>query len=1192
MIRILNFKTCAALSLLLLWNCAQPFCLASETTNSNVEKNFGIINKLVYREIKWSLIPSDPNAEKSVYLPGQKITAPKFSLYTALYGVETYCGCIVVDSPMVLKLKLLSRGNFTVDVWIDGSRTKSFKIDSSSSSSPNRETVMEKEIEILITSLIVYQQYYKLRLDITANPISMNRKDNAGDHNFFSISEAASFFPAAAEFREKMDLWIYSIYMARAVLDAVQIGKITGAGANINKLTDAYNKAVLMMNTIFLKFGYTLDELNAVIKDSFNCLSPFKKPMKKFGVYLLASTFPNKSRSIFLPGSMDERSSAAELSISAADDFLQKVPDSRLAFGEAYIYDYIENREPGLFDVIKKHILSGRWEIAGCMWANPDLSLVSGESLVRHILFGKRYFKEKFGLDIALIHVSTLPKFEDSSVFSPALPQVFFKSGVDYFLLCSTIDSPDFHKPTYFFSWRQGPGSSGPKVLTYFPFSLDLSPGNDNIYKDIFAVMQDTISNPAKKSLLLFQHQDQPGKYSSYISRFISAYKQFPVAPHLGFSRSADFMAQLEPGLKKNNNIPDFTSNFTSEAGTEGLFPTSTPSSPIPLYIYNSDLLQADSDLESSLSTAEKLSSLALLLGRPYPSDVLNPAWKSLLKNQSSEFTGPRLNPGPGSSSYTAASTDPDIRKNRDMVSQIAYDAVQFITGLIDTRPVAGIPVVVFNPLAHTRPGFVTVPIPLEPGKDKHVRVTVTHPSGRSVPSWIIAKEKEDKAGKENEADVRFWASDIPSLGYTVFSINVEYTGAEPGVPVDTAVQNPTPAGSDTNATTTLRMENPFFIIDINRNNGFITGICDKRLNMDFIPRGKEAHVLDCAELLDARLENNTLTPGGSMLWELKSPPTVKVDVKVEMIENSPFRQIVRVKKSFSPPDTAAISQSKSPGDTALYLFQDITIFNHQDHIDIHTFIEAVNPGHFFFPILLEAFFPVDFSLSAGKMEVAAGVPFGSICRTVAGDPSITPNSNLIPLHALRWADFSFSSLSSSQTHGFSIFSPTPFSCRFLPGGISLSFASILPVTGSTSESAPRRFAFRYSIMTHAGNAMPTNVPNRAAEFESPLVPVVSSQHDGQLPLESSFFTIQEEGSVVLDTVKKAEDDNSIILRFYELGGNASQTGILFLKTPKKVYETDLLERNPKEFFPTAMTGNSLHLDFKPFEIKTLKVVF
>ncbi|NJM60040.1 MAG: hypothetical protein HC849_07400 [Oscillatoriales cyanobacterium RU_3_3] len=71
---------------------------------------------------------------------------------------------------------------------------------------------------------------------------------------------------------------------------------------------------------------------------------------------------------------------------------------------------------------------AGRWEVVGGMWVEPDLNLISGESMVRQVVFGQLYAKEKFG---ELMRVAWLP---DTFGFGWQLPQILRQGGVDRFV--------------------------------------------------------------------------------------------------------------------------------------------------------------------------------------------------------------------------------------------------------------------------------------------------------------------------------------------------------------------------------------------------------------------------------------------------------------------------------------------------------------------------------------------------------------------------------------------------------------------------------------------------------------------------------------------------------------------------------------------------------------------------------------
>ena len=57
---------------------------------------------------------------------------------------------------------------------------------------------------------------------------------------------------------------------------------------------------------------------------------------------------------------------------------------------------------PDMNAEIKQRIKEGRWEIVGGMWVEPDLNMPDGESLVRQLLVGKRWYKQAYGVDVRI----------------------------------------------------------------------------------------------------------------------------------------------------------------------------------------------------------------------------------------------------------------------------------------------------------------------------------------------------------------------------------------------------------------------------------------------------------------------------------------------------------------------------------------------------------------------------------------------------------------------------------------------------------------------------------------------------------------------------------------------------------------------------------------------------------------------
>lgn len=90
---------------------------------------------------------------------------------------------------------------------------------------------------------------------------------------------------------------------------------------------------------------------------------------------------------------------------------------------EAILYKWIEKYAPELFEEIKELVKKNKWHIMGGWFLQPDCNMPSGESIIRQILTGRNYFKEKFNVE-----PSTAINF-DPFGHSRGLVQILAKSG-------------------------------------------------------------------------------------------------------------------------------------------------------------------------------------------------------------------------------------------------------------------------------------------------------------------------------------------------------------------------------------------------------------------------------------------------------------------------------------------------------------------------------------------------------------------------------------------------------------------------------------------------------------------------------------------------------------------------------------------------------------------------------------------
>ncbi|MDR0908587.1 MAG: glycosyl hydrolase-related protein [Spirochaetaceae bacterium] len=132
---------------------------------------------------------------------------------------------------------------------------------------------------------------------------------------------------------------------------------------------------------------------------------------------------------------------------------------------------------------------------------------------------------------------------------------------------------------------------------------------------------------------------------------------------------------------------------------------------------------------------------------------------------------------------------------------------------------------------------------------------------------------------------------------------------------------------------------------------------------------------------------------------------------------------------------------------------------------------------------------------------------------------------------------------------------------------------------------------FTYSLYPFAGSFVESGLIHAAYELNSPLklvqnAPAGVNAKDFQK--DYSFATL-DNPAVIIESLKMAEDKSAaIVLRLYESLGTKAKAALTFNTALKKAEETDMLEGNGKAL---GVEGRGLSLEFRPFEIKTLKLI-
>ena len=309
---------------------------------------------------------------------------------------------------------------------------------------------------------------------------------------------------------------------------------------------------------------------------------------------------------------MDETRRKARRTFHTMLGLMDRYPSFRFNQSTAQLYAFLEEDDPKLFERIREKAASGQWEPVGAMWVEPDTNMPTGESFVRQLLYGQRYFARTFG------KTHTVCWLPDCFGFSPALPQILTQAGVTNFFTIKVNWSETNRMPYDLFWWE---GLDGSRVLAH---TFDNPVNGYNAEIGPRAVLQTWKNYRAKhhhpESLLAFGFGDGGGGPTEEMLQRQQQFADFPAVPALRPVSVADWFAEARSGVADDPALPVWVGEMYLELH-RGTLTTQSRTKFL------------NRRAERALITAETLSSMATLLGEP-PSTSLEEHWRIVLRNQ------------------------------------------------------------------------------------------------------------------------------------------------------------------------------------------------------------------------------------------------------------------------------------------------------------------------------------------------------------------------------------------------------------------------------------------------------------------------------------------------------------------------------------------------------------------------------
>lgn len=771
----------------------------------------------------------------------------------------------------------------------------------------------------------------------------------------------------------------------------------------------------------------------------------------------------------------------AKGTFTTVDKLMQKYPEFKFSQSQAALYKAVEEKFPDVFSLIKKRVSERKWEITASTWVEGDLNMASGESLVRQILYAKKYIREKFGKDVKICWAA------DTFGHPWTYPQILKKSGIDFYYAHRC--PPEKEYPVF---WWKGPDSS--KVLAL--------------------VTGETYNSRVTPSLCrgLINWKNRCGSNHYFVSH--------GVGNHGGGPTLKDIERTLK--LQKIKGFPkikfDFAENYFKEVLKEKIKLPEVKNELNPTfegcYTTHSDIKFFNRTLETHLFTAEVLSSINSLLEiNEYPFSQLEKAWENTCFNQFHDILcGSGIHQiyqeGEGHAKTV-------FNEAFSLIEQIINNSLKELSRNISYKR-EGIPIMIFNPLPWEREDAVV--INNENFSEKEFfKYSLYDDRGNIVPFQF------------NGNRMSFIAK-VPATGYRVYYLAEGKNISSEEIYVYEDNNN-------------IHIENRFYKIIIEKNSG-----CLRKL---FLKETEKEIILQPANLFQIFYEK----PHDMSAWNIG--PISKIEniltgAETVLFEKGPVKAVVRVKHRILNSD----------------LLQDIVVYRDIPRIDFFTNINWKETGSDKKDApMLKVCFPLSITAKEGCFEI----PFGHIYRPANGSEYVQ----------LKWMDLS------DKKFGVSIFNNAKYGCSILANTM------ILTLIRSAYEPDPvsglGKHRFSYSLYPHKHNWKKAKTLCKAVEFNIPLIGWFVSEKSkrGSLPERFSFLSLTPL-NVIISAIKKAEDKNGIIIRFYEGYGKDTEV-VINLNIPfKNAFEVDLLEEKKEK--KIKIYKNKIKIPLKKFEIKTIKL--
>jgi alpha-mannosidase len=769
-------------------------------------------------------------------------------------------------------------------------------------------------------------------------------------------------------------------------------------------------------------------------------------------------------------------------------------------------------RHPEKKGEITKHLHEGRMLI-GSTYTQPYEEMYFSESLARQFYLGKLWLKKEFdGYNATSYYNSDVPGR------AMQMPQLMAKAGVDNMFISR-------HERGVF-DWKSPDGSS---VITY-------SPGH---YIDFYNILakpnEEALKELAKQALVWSDgYNDIPGQETVMpaVLNFEFIWDPKPVENLDPFMQLWNNLVEVEneKGEKLQVRLPKIKFStldkfFKQIRKSTKQLPSIAGERPnVWVYIHGPShhwAMDHSRAADMLLPAAEKFAVADALVSNSYakyPVDLLNQAWES------------KIYPDHGWGGKGGQSTD-DIflmrfADSHEKAKRLVDNSLQSLAGKVNTSAQNGIPVVIFNSLSWDRTSPVNLQIRFDEKEAKSIRLFSKE--GKEIPVQLDNVSR-DAAGFLSSAELCFVASNVPSIGFDTYYIKMSdkediHDKTEP----------------------TLNFENDFFTATLA--DGGLSSLFDKTLNEELV----ESSFFKAGEIFTMKSEGN----GAGEFDAVQQPEMVGFDktgnykTTWEITASGP----VYTSYKYRQPIRNAVAELE------------VTFYHQLKKVDFD-----VNLMNWDGTMFREYRMALPLKMENG--QVAYEAPFGVVevgkdeMPGAAGARYKVPCNELHPRGIENWIN------ASGNGFGVTMASSVVAMDYIDPTGKDLKGTILQPILLASRRSChgegndynqTGNHSFSFSITSHQSGW--TNGARFGKEANEKLFAVVNPQKnvDADLNESMSFLRVQPE-NIIVSAFKKAENENGVVVRMYNLKEGESEVKLSFSEDFKKAWHTNLIEEKEKE---------------------------